>query len=523
MDETKFLLLISGIACSCLWAPLASAQGVQQPIFINAGWGGKDYIDPEGNVWISDKGFYNTGLSYSTGSTIINTDISTIYQTERYDVKDDTEMTYSVPLLNGEYIVRLHFAEIYSAGAFRIGTRKFDVVVEGALVAQDFDIFKEAGGEGNKAVVLTADVTVIDGALTIDFLRGRQSPKINGIEIRPVVTPPTQITTPSPTSFGITNLVLVNAVTNNDIPGAFGCSPNACLDNAVLFNIRAETFGNVGSVRLTSIGRINKTQIENAAPYALFGDNGGNYEGIVLHPGTYVVTAQAFRQPLGQGEASDPFSVSFSTFRNEPTTPEPDDPTPAPVNPTPVPVDPTPNPVDPTPVPTPLPTSNLTEPPVSFGVNDLVLVDADTNQDIDGGFACSPSPCLGSSVNFNIRAETFGNIGSVRLTIDGPIRENRVENVAPFALLGDSLGDYAGSPFPTGTYTVTARAFTRLDAKGDDSAVFSLTFSIFPKLNDDVGDCQANAGLCGRCEGDCDVRKPSVHVSRDSLDVYSLQ
>jgi len=150
--------------------------------FINAG--GSDYTDPDGITWVADTGFYTTGKTHSTTADITNTGKPKIYQTERYG----SEMRYDIDLLNGEYNVYLHFAEIYSK-AFNEGARVFDVFVEGDLVAYNLDVFKEAGGEGNKAyVLLTADVVVSDGSLTIDFLAVKNKAKLSAIEIRAVST-----------------------------------------------------------------------------------------------------------------------------------------------------------------------------------------------------------------------------------------------------------------------------------------------------------------------------------------------
>jgi hypothetical protein len=83
-----------------------------------------------------------------------------------------------------------------------------------------------------------------------------------------------------------------------------------------LYNIRAETFestaGTIASVKLTIQGPRNSQRNENVAPYALFGDNSGKYFGSVLPSGDYVVTAQAFTQQNGQGEASEIFILEFS-------------------------------------------------------------------------------------------------------------------------------------------------------------------------------------------------------------------
>lgn len=157
----------------------------EQPVIrINAG-SSKNYTDPDGNLWVTDKGFYNTGSTYSTYKRIANTDKPVIYQTERYK-----PMTYNISLPDGihDIDVYLHWAEIYN-GAFRVGARVFNVFMEGELVADNLDCFVAAGYEGNRAYIMKkTNVIVSDGALTIDFARVRQMPKINAIEIHSAAT-----------------------------------------------------------------------------------------------------------------------------------------------------------------------------------------------------------------------------------------------------------------------------------------------------------------------------------------------
>jgi hypothetical protein len=79
---------------------------------------------------------------------------------------------------------------------------------------------------------------------------------------------------------------------------------NGCLNPTISINIRAETFGAVGRVRLALLGQnISLSRLESVAPYALFGDIGGNYLERVLEPGEYTVFAQAFNASNGGGTA----------------------------------------------------------------------------------------------------------------------------------------------------------------------------------------------------------------------------
>lgn len=117
---------------------------------------------------------YSGGKLYGTGAAIAGTTDDAVYQTERYG-----DFGYAVDLANGTYEVTLKFAEIYFASA---GLRLFDVKAENALVLNDFDVFKAAGGK-NVAVDRTITVDVSDGKLNLDFVSVKNNAKISGIEI----------------------------------------------------------------------------------------------------------------------------------------------------------------------------------------------------------------------------------------------------------------------------------------------------------------------------------------------------
>lgn len=96
------------------------------------------------------------------------------------------KLTYRFPELpNGNYQVRLHFAEL---SATRAGERTFKVKIEGITAAANLDVFDRAGGR-NRALRLMFNVTVSDGnGLQIQAIGlGGSNALINGIEIIPVL------------------------------------------------------------------------------------------------------------------------------------------------------------------------------------------------------------------------------------------------------------------------------------------------------------------------------------------------
>jgi hypothetical protein len=81
-------------------------------------------------------------------------------------------------------------------------------------------------------------------------------------------------------------------------------------------NIRADTHPDaVGSVKFQLRGKLKMTLLDNQAPYALFGDNGGKYNSWTPRPGTYRVRAVPYSQPDGKGTAGTPLIIRFTLVR----------------------------------------------------------------------------------------------------------------------------------------------------------------------------------------------------------------
>ncbi len=149
--------------------------GGQVLLRVEAG-GSADYTDSAGNVWDADNGF-SGGTTIDRGNiSISNTQDARIYQTERYGMSG-----YGIPVTNGAYHLKLHFAE--TSGAITgPGQRVFNVYSEGQLLVSNLDVFAEAGGK-NRALVKSFDVQVQDGLLNLGFIASVQTAEINGIEI----------------------------------------------------------------------------------------------------------------------------------------------------------------------------------------------------------------------------------------------------------------------------------------------------------------------------------------------------
>nr|WP_299384850.1 malectin domain-containing carbohydrate-binding protein [Allomuricauda sp.] len=130
------------------------------PLYINAG--GSQVTASDGTFFRADDYFLG-GTSYTNGSATV----AGPYDSERY--ASAREMYYNIPVPSGNYRVSLHFAEIYygatGGGSGGVGTRVFDVILEGSLVLDNYDIIADVGSEA--PVVKTFDVAVTDGILNL--------------------------------------------------------------------------------------------------------------------------------------------------------------------------------------------------------------------------------------------------------------------------------------------------------------------------------------------------------------------
>ena len=140
----------------------------------------------------------------------------TIYETERYGGAAAEPLSYEIAVGPGDYTVELYFAEIFQSDP---GARVFDVLVEGQLVLDDYDILVANGGDINQPVVFTVPGTFSPdifgnlGALDIDFTASADNAKVSGIVVR-------DVTVPAPT--GGAAILTINDNSNNIEASNFG-------------------------------------------------------------------------------------------------------------------------------------------------------------------------------------------------------------------------------------------------------------------------------------------------------------
>ncbi|NCD72411.1 malectin domain-containing carbohydrate-binding protein [Mucilaginibacter agri] len=138
-----------------------------------------------GKTYEADKSYRSgsTKLDVQTVSTpISSTDDDQLYQSYLSSGVDLGTTNYEIPLANGNYMVRMHFAENYwTASASRI----FNISMENIQVLGNFDIFGEVGYRS--ALVKDFSTTVSDGALSIKMVAAVNRNSLAAIEIFQVI------------------------------------------------------------------------------------------------------------------------------------------------------------------------------------------------------------------------------------------------------------------------------------------------------------------------------------------------
>src|SRR5262249_25211774 len=92
---------------------LTVAAPVSLPLPIRINSGGGSYLDSLGQPRLADTGF-QSGSTFSTATAIVGADPA-LYRDARYSANGPLSYTFSVP--NGNYNVKLKFAELYYTSA----------------------------------------------------------------------------------------------------------------------------------------------------------------------------------------------------------------------------------------------------------------------------------------------------------------------------------------------------------------------------------------------------------------------
>ena len=170
------------------------------------------------------------------------------------------------------------------------------------------------------------DVTVTpdsDSDMTILLPGGRPCAETGAIctEDGQQLVQPFSMTVPGPgTPPGpvvLTEFVLVDATAHADVGAVEDGARLMGIDPVKVYGFRVEVAADGGvrsvTLALSGSGLANDvSQTENYEPWSLYGDTGGNEDGAALPRGSYTLTATAWSEDKGGGEALGTLTVSFT-------------------------------------------------------------------------------------------------------------------------------------------------------------------------------------------------------------------
>jgi len=165
---------------------LPVSPGKVRPIRIRAGWP-SSWRDSAGQEWRADSYFLGGNAlvrskNPARASEPVSPDL-TLYASERWG-----NFSYAVPVAEGRYRVTLKLCEGHygpgNTGVGGQGSRIFDVYCNGVALMRNFDIFKEAGGEGRPLNRTFSGIRpTAQGKIVLSFVPVVKMACVNGIEV----------------------------------------------------------------------------------------------------------------------------------------------------------------------------------------------------------------------------------------------------------------------------------------------------------------------------------------------------
>ncbi|MGV3558193.1 putative Ig domain-containing protein [Larkinella arboricola] len=113
------------------------------------------------------------------------------------------------------------------------------------------------------------------------------------------------------------------------------------------------------------------------------------------------------------------------------------------------------------------------------------------------------------SRSINIRANTnVASVGSVNMVLSGKQSRNQTDNGLPYALFGDTNGDFKNWTPAVGSYTLTATPYTASGATGTAGTPFTLSFTV-------IDQAVSNTVPVARAGADQTITLPTNSVTLD--------
>ena len=169
--------MISGIEL------LPIREGKTSPLRIRSGWSG-GWRDANNNQWRADSYFLGgNALVRRTNPARESEPDNALFASERWG-----HFTYALPVAEGRHRVTLKFCEGHlgprNTGIGGVGSRVFDVHCNGTTLLKDFDIVREAKGEGRPLDQVFSGLRPnAQGKILLAFVPTQGMACVNGIEV----------------------------------------------------------------------------------------------------------------------------------------------------------------------------------------------------------------------------------------------------------------------------------------------------------------------------------------------------
>lgn len=140
------------------------------------------YVDPHGRSWEPDR-YARGGLLIARATPVEGTADPELFRGERFG-----NLRYVIPVPPGRYCVTLYFAELWfgpdTPGGGGVGSRIFDILVNGVAMRRGFDVYKEAHGAA-RSITWSAHRLEPDaqGKLNISLVPIRNYASVNAVEV----------------------------------------------------------------------------------------------------------------------------------------------------------------------------------------------------------------------------------------------------------------------------------------------------------------------------------------------------
>ena len=162
------------------------STGTVMPLRIRAGWP-SSWQDSSGQQWNADAYFLGGNALVRTTNPVRASNAmpldAALYSSERWG-----HFSYALPVPEGRYNVTLNFSEGHyghqNTGVGGLGSRVFDVYCNGVALLRNFDIYKEAGGEGRPLDRTFSGIRPnAQGKINLSFVPVTGMACVNGIEV----------------------------------------------------------------------------------------------------------------------------------------------------------------------------------------------------------------------------------------------------------------------------------------------------------------------------------------------------